>query len=277
MKKASIIAVIIVLGAVFVYGQDFGFGDLPGGMGAGPASNPVMEKGRAKADDAQDKMEGRIPMRFYNALDRKPIAGGTVEIPDTGTFTTDTTGKISFPKIPDGNYTLIFSKEGFITTSVDFRVIVGAVDLNWYSISPGISGKDYRIVLDWAENPKDLDLHFVKTGSKAANSYHISYFNMRQAEDGNAILDRDDTGGYGPETITIGKIDPGAAYTCYVYDYTNRNSPNSARMSKEGAVVRVYSQNKLMHTFRIPANSAGVTWNVFKIEKGVLIPVNTVK
>ena len=275
MKKLIIATALILFAVVMLYSQNFDF-DFPRGPAgpSGAASNPTLEKGRAKADDAGDKASGRIPMRFYNAIDRKPIPGASVEIPNVGTVTTNSEGKITFPKISDGTYTLIFSKEGFITTPIEFKVLLGAVDLNWYSISPGIPNKDYRITLDWGENPKDLDLHFVKTGT--TSDYHISYFNMRKTDDGNAVLDRDDTGGYGPETITIGKIDFNATYTCYVHDYTNRNNANSTAMSKDGAMIRVYSQNKLMHSIRIPAGATGTTWNVFKIEKGGLVPVNTV-
>jgi len=272
MKTKIAAVALVVLGSVLAYGQDFGFGGFPGG--SGPGSNPALVKGMARAADAEDKMNGLIPMRFYNALDRQPIAGGSVEIPNVGTLTTNNEGKISFRKIPDGTYTLTFSKEGFISTPIDFRVLMGAVDFNWYSISPEIPNKDYRIVLDWAEKPADLDIHFVKTGGSGA--YHISYFNMRNAEDGNAVLDRDDRQGYGPETVTIEKIDPLAAYACYVQDYTNGNNAASTQMSKEGAIIRVYSQNRLLQAFRIPANATGTKWNVFKIERGSLIPVNTV-
>ena len=273
MKKVIFIIPLVLLAAALIYSQDFDFDGFPGGMG-GAVSNPTLEKGRNKADDAQDKASGLIPMRFFSALDRRPIADGSVEIPDVGTLTTNNSGKIAFPKIPDGNYTLIFSKEGFVTTPIEFRVLLGAVDFNWYSISPGIPDKDYRIVLDWAEKPADLDLHFIKTGGSGA--YHISYFNMHQAEDGNAVLDRDDRGGYGPETITIGKIDTKATYTCYVHDYTNRSNTQSAQMAKEGAIIRLYSQNRLIQSFRIPANTTGTKWNVFRIDKGNLIPVGTV-
>ena len=273
MKKTILMTAIFVFGTLLAYSQDFDFDDIPRPAGFG--NNPALEKGRAKSADAQDKLSGLIPMRFYNALDRKPIAGASIEIPNVGTVTTNNEGKIAFQKIPDGSYTLIFNKEGFITTPIDFRVQLGTVTNNWYSISPGIPNKDYRIVLDWAEKPADLDIHFVKTGG--SGSYHISYFNLRNAEDGNAVLDRDDRLGYGPETITIGNIDLRATYACYVHDYTNKDNTASTQMAKEGAVVRVYSQNKLMHTFRIPANASGVVWNVFNIERnGKLVPVNTV-
>jgi len=273
MKKTILMAALLLCGVFLAYSQGFGLGDIPG-AGGGPGSNQALNKARLRMDDAQDKMNGKIAMRFFNALDGKPIVGAFVEIPNVGTLTTNNEGKITFNKIKDGTYPLIFSKEGFITSTIDFRVLLGAVDLNWYSISPGFSNRDYRIVLDWAEKPADLDIHFVKTGGTGA--YHIAYSDMRNAEDGNAILDRDSRDGNGPETITIGKIDLKATYTCYVQDYTNRNNTASAQMATQGAVIRVYSQNKLMHTIRIPDKAPGVKWNVFKIEKGILTPVNTV-
>jgi len=64
MKKAIILVVfLLAAGLVFGQGMDFGgFGSFPGG-----GSN----KARDKANDAMDKMNGNIPMRFFNALDRK--------------------------------------------------------------------------------------------------------------------------------------------------------------------------------------------------------------
>ena len=266
MKKTAILLMYLFLGMCFLFGQGFG--------GMADLLGPDARKAMDRAEDGMDKLDGRIPMRFFNAIDRSPIAGGRVEIENVGTFTTNSGGKIVFPVIPDGNYTLIFSKEGFITTPIDFRVMVGQVIFNWYSISPGFTNRDYRIVLVWGEIPADLDLHFVKTGG--TGNYHISYFNLRSAEDGTTTLDRDDRNGHGPETITVGRIDPRAVYNCYVHDYTNRNNTNSTQMAREGAVIRVYSQNKLLHTFNIPSNGVGTRWNVFRIENGVIVPVNQV-
>jgi len=270
MKRLFLAAILIVFSAFCGFSQDFDFGGVGGFGGIGGVSvNAEANKAIDKSNDAIDKMSGLIPMRFFNALDRKPIPGGSVEIPNVGTLTTNNSGKIVFQQIPDGTYTLVFSKEGFITTNVDFRVVLGTVDFNWFNISPRLPDKDYRIVLEWAEKPEDLDLHFQKS-----NGYHISFTNMKRAEDGNAVLDRDDRQGYGPETITIGKIDPNATYKCWVHDWSNQRSPQSTAMSKQGAVVRVYSQNSLLQTFRIPSG-AGTVWNVFRIERGSLIVDNT--
>nr|AGS53657.1 hypothetical protein [uncultured bacterium contig00086] len=290
MKRSVIAALLILMISGMVYSQGFDFPGFPGMPGGG--SDAGSNKARDRADDAMDKMQGLIPMRFFSAINRNPIPSATIEIPNVGTFVTNNQGKISFPRIPDGTYTLTFSKDGFITTPIDFRVLLGGVDFNWYSISPVmpapppprpaqttanqiIPDRNYRIVLEWGERPADLDIHFVKSGGSGA--YHISYFNMRTADDGNATLDRDDTNGYGPETITIGRVEQNAVYTCYVQDYTNRNNTSSTQMAQNGgAVIRVYSQNRLVNTFNIPANAPGVVWNVFRIERGEVITVNTV-
>jgi len=110
MKRTAILAVLILLGMAMVYSQDSG--SFPGVTGGN------SNKARERADDAMDKMEGLIPMRFFNALNRNPISGATVQIPNIGSYVTDSKGKIILPKIPDGNYTLTFSKEEYITTLI---------------------------------------------------------------------------------------------------------------------------------------------------------------
>ncbi|MCL2245039.1 MAG: hypothetical protein FWC03_11340 [Treponema sp.] len=276
MKKLFTILALL-LAAAFVYGQGFdfsGFGDFGGmgGMGGAPAGG--SNKARDKADDAMDKLAGNIPMRFFNALNRNPIPNAAIEIPNIGSFRTDQAGKVVLPPMADGAYTLTFTLNGFITTPINFWVNLGGVDFNWYNISPAIPNTDYRFVLEWGERPADLDIHFEKTGGSGA--YHISYYNLKRAEDGNAVLDRDDTSGYGPETITVGRIDLNATYTLYVNDYTNRNNTSSDQMARSGATLRVYSQNRLIKTYNIPANGRGTRWNVFTINRGALNDVNAV-
>jgi hypothetical protein len=217
------------------------------------------------------KMRGLVAMRFANALDGNAIPGGTVDIPGIGNFTTNNKGIITFPRKADGSFSMTFSKQGFITTPIDFEIQLGSVIFNWFSISPEIPNKDFRMVLDWGEQPADLDLHFEKAGG-----YHISYRNTRTASDGNAMLDRDDTSSYGPETITVEKAEANSIYNLYVIDYTNSGNNASSALSRSGAVIRVYSQNRLLQTFSVPVNTPGAKWNVFKIENGNVVPLNTV-
>jgi hypothetical protein len=276
MKNTVLMFALFVSLRLMGYAQDFGglgdfgsgFGDLGGGFGS--LGDAATDEAMIRSDMAMMQMEGLVPMRFANALDGKPIPGATVAIPGIGTFTTNAKGIITFPQRADGTFTMTVSKSGFITTPIEFKIQTGVVIFNWFSISPEIPNKDYRIVLDWGERPSDLDLHFEKRGG-----YHISYHNMRTHSDGNVQLDRDDMSSYGPETITIERTDARSVYTLYVIDYTNQRSRSSSALSQSGAVIRVYSRNRLLHTFQVPAGQ-GIRWEVFRIEGGNIAPINRV-
>jgi hypothetical protein len=212
------------------------------------------------------KMEGLIPLRFVSALDGAAVSGARVSVDGgIGTFITDREGIISFPEQEDGFYTLSFSRDGFISAEIEFEVKLGNVYANSISVSPLMRGDYLRIVLDWGENPADLDLHLEKAGS-----YHVSFWDMRSAADGSALLDRDDRSGYGPETITVMETDIRGLYRLYVIDYSNGGNSASAALSRSGAVVRVYGRNGLLNSFTVPANRAGTRWDVFTIEGGLV-------
>ncbi|MDR0785604.1 MAG: hypothetical protein LBE74_06965 [Treponema sp.] len=263
MKKTSVLLLTALLIGTTTYGQSADWTDSPFG-------GTNVEKAMILSDMALMKLNGLIPMRFANALDGRPIPGATVNIPGIGVFITDDRGIISFPQREDGAFTLVFSKDGFITTSIPFKIQVSTVINNWFSVSPGLEG-DFRFVLDWGERPADLDIHFEKEGG-----YHISYRNMRSLTDGSAKLDRDDTSGYGPETITVERAEAGGRYRLYVIDYTNRNVPNSAALSRSGATIRVYRNNQLLDTFVSPTENLGNRWNVCEIVQNRVVPVGTI-
>jgi len=212
------------------------------------------------------KMDGLIPLRFANALDAKPIEGATVKVDGIGAFITNMEGIISFPEQEDGFYTLEFTKQGYITSRIEFEVVNNNVYNGRFSISPVMRGDYLRIVLDWGRTPADIDLHLVKEGG-----YHISYRDMRNAADNSVTLDRDSRNGFGPETITIMETDLRSVYQVYVHDYTNRSRSSSSELSRSGAAVRVYDRNGLIRSFYIPANRPGVRWDVFRIVNGEII------
>jgi len=101
-----------------------------------------------------------------------------------------------------------------------------------------------------------------------ANSYHISYRNTRVLADGTGMLDRDDMDGFGPETITVERIDANGSYTFFVHNYSAHEKPGSPSLSVSKATVRVYSGNRLLKTFQIPEGFTEKTWNVFRVVNG---------
>ncbi|ACF14635.1 hypothetical protein Ctha_2184 [Chloroherpeton thalassium ATCC 35110] len=230
-------------------------------------------KDRKLKDDAMDAFteldEEALTLRFFDAVTGKSIADARVEIQDIGDFVTDFEGRATFP-IPeeDGYHEVQFSRSGYVETKFRIEITAGTLFFNRFSISPAMPIGYLRVVLDWDAEPGDLDAHFIKRGA-----YHISFRNMRVADDGIARLDRDDRNGYGPETITAKTIDEYGDYVFAVHDYTNRNESRSNALSQSKACVKVFSRDRLMGIFYVPQNEQGNYWEVFKIVNGQIIPL----
>ncbi|MFO7895819.1 MAG: hypothetical protein R6U84_02690, partial [Candidatus Cloacimonadales bacterium] len=132
----------------------------------------------------------------------------------------------------------------------------------------------FRIVLTWGSRPRDLDAH-LSGPQPEGGRFHIWYHN-RVLVGGRDFLDRDDMDRYGPETITIYKPAVGD-YRYSVFDYSNRNSKRSKKLSRSGARVEVYGQDRLLASFDIPENQTGNSWRVFEINQNhEIIPVQQV-
>jgi len=224
------------------------------------------------ADDAFRELEEQeLTLRFFNALDGEPIPGGEVEIGNVGSFTIDREGRAFFPIPTDSIYKVTFSKAGFITSSFDIEIMAGSLFFNRFSVSPQLPLGSIRVVLDWGEEPKDLDAHLLKQ-----DGYHISYRNMKSSQDGVARLDRDDTSSFGPETITANQVDANVTYHYFVHDYSNRSNASSQTLSKSKATVKVYGESRLLNVFKVPQYESGIYWHVFSIRNGEQVPVGDV-
>ena len=91
-------------------------------------------------------------------------------------------------------------------------------------------------------------------------------------------LDRDDTSSYGPETVTVYRLNESGIYSYYVYDYTNGGDDFSDEMgTKSKAKVKVYDEGALVTTFSVPYGEEGDCWHVFDYNAATkeVIPVNT--
>ena len=219
------------------------------------------------SDDAVAELDGLITLYFLDAKTGQAIQGATVTL-DRQSAKTSAGGCVRLPKptrmgdLMDTKLTAHFKAKGYITFDAQLHFMSGTLFFNRFSVSKQLTPGRLRVVLDWADAPRDLDAHLVREGM-----YHISYRKMRSYQD-RAGLDRDDRDGYGPETITIEKLDPTATYRFYVQDYTRSGSMGE----KSKAHVRVYTERGLEQTFTIPRSLRGDRWAVFELRKGQLIP-----
>ncbi len=207
-----------------------------------------------------------LTLRFFNALDGKPIPGAHIVIQSIGEYSSDAEGRVIFPIPEDGQYNIEFVKTGFISSVFKIEVLAGTIFFNRFSVSPVMPLGSIRIALDWGQKPHDLDAHLIKEGD-----YHISYRNKKVSEDGTARLDRDDMDGFGPETITVNDVDSEAVYYYFIHDYSDKSNQNRRELSKSKACVKIFGNGCLMEVLQIPQGKTGIYWNVFKIVNGEVV------
>ena len=130
---------------------------------------------------------------------------------------------------------------GFVTGRVT-AVAVGGMTIGNQdiSLSASTASSELRIVLTWGNQPAELDAHLVGPLS-GSGTFHVFYSDKGSVTAAPyAQLDLDDTSGYGPETITIRRLNPGK-YQYAVHGFTERNSGTSAVLaSSSRAQVSVY-------------------------------------
>ena len=201
----------------------------------------------------------------------EPVPEADVNIDEKWQMKSDSQGKVPIPaEVEDGVHTLQVSKDGqYIPTAGEFTLAAGeVVSAPQISLPKEVDYKRIKIVLDWGEEPSDLDAHLY------GHNTHV-YFNNQKAR--NMELDRDDTSSYGPETHTIKEPAPTDVYKYYVHNYTDSDIPTSTRLSNSEAQVKVYIDNELKKTFTITPNQEGTIWHVFDIVNGKeIIPQNKI-
>lgn len=216
-----------------------------------------------------------------SALTGRGIEGVTLEVRNgwnndkngdiLTTVTTDSSGNYNVT-LPLGNYTLNASKDGYISTMINIIVQSGTTSSQNGTMTPTILGDNFRIVLTWGANPRDLDSHIAGTLSDGS-PFHV-YFGHKSQYDGDVEvcnLDVDDTSSYGPETITLDTTvdDP---YYYYIYRFAG-----SGTVASSEAQVKIYQGEALVATFNVPTDQGrGDYWNVFAIVNGELVIRNTI-
>jgi len=202
-----------------------------------------------KAEISSDELDGKVTFFLKDDTSCQKISDAQVEF--AGKIKqSNSDGKVSFPislieKINNRKVPLKIRKKGYINYKTYLDVMIGTVWKNRFLLSKDMSPKSVKFVLEWSENPKDLDLHF-KT-----DSYHI-YYGNRNSSQGEANLDVDDVSSFGPETILVKNIKYNKKYELYINVY----SPHNARINKRNrATLTVYKDNRLDKIINIKDNN----------------------
>lgn len=213
----------------------------------------------------------RITGSIVNATNTAPINAAQVRFyQDDFLILEESVGAHFDLPLSEGRYQMVVTAEGYVEWSREVRVSAAEPLIVQVSLSPTLNLADEvaRVVLSWGEVPRDLDSHLL-----SASGFHLYYSNPNI---GSALLDVDDTNGYGPETVTIRSWDDGL-YRYYVKDYTNNSNPLSTALANSNAVVQLYLGEDAVKVFEVP-QGAGVIWHVFDLDPatGELTAVNQI-
>ena len=182
--------------------------------------------------------------------------------------TTDSTGTFTIDGIATGTYTVTIRADGYLdVTLTDVTVGDGVNTLPQTTATVAPPAGSFRIVLSWDEQPRDLDSHLTGPNGEGGR-FHV-YFSDRSFGDV-ADLDRDDTNGEGPETVTVAPTTDGT-YRYSVFNYSNQTATGSQGIAgtesdlDSPAFVQVYDDQRLLREYRAPAATPGDTWRVFEM------------
>jgi len=186
------------------------------------------------------RMDGIIAFSFRDAVSCQPISGAHLQLLGLS-FYTDEKGYVRIPanKLKTNVFdasTMKVTKDGYCSFSYDVRV--NFLIQQTFLLSKVLPIGKARFILQWNKEPRDLDLHLL------GRDFHISYRDMKKAAQ-KANLDRDDTDGYGPETITLDKILDHEPYDVYVHNYSGEKSITNA-------IISVYKDNQLDKILSLP-------------------------
>jgi hypothetical protein len=167
----------------------------------------------------------------------------------------------SFFLLEAGTYSVTASSHGFDDSTKTVTIGEQNTTLN-FALSPIIvrSG-EYRIILEWGENPRDLDSHLYTPVLSDGIQYHIYYGNKGSLSTlPYCHLDVDEVWSYGPETVTIRQ----GVNDNYVYRVHHFSGTGTLALS--GATVKLFGEGGLINAWQVPnIESTHTWWKVFEI------------
>ncbi len=154
----------------------------------------------------------------------KPVNGAHVKIfSEDGSellyeTTTGATGKFKVDLV-GGKYAVKITANNYDDYD-DFMDVKSGADTNFkFALSPALGSEFGRIILQWSENPADLDSYLLVPPESGSGSRIKVYYSAPKPSGADASLDKDQRTAPGIETITMTKSHKGT-YTYYVQNFS---------------------------------------------------------
>jgi len=230
-------------------------------------SSPLERSAHEAFIRREDPSKGLIAGKVLDSLTGQGLSNVDVYLDAINESTLSDIEGIYKLQAPVGKtITLNFEKSGYTLEPQTIEVLAdrpSVIPENRTVANLNMETGEFRMVLTWGEKPYDLDSHLLTPSGE-----HI-YFGSKNPINAGAYLDTDDIDSFGPETITIETQKSGT------YIYLVHNYSEYPRMVGTEACVKVYSQEGLIQTIKIPSEGTGDYWVVGILDDEGLKLVNT--
>lgn len=202
----------------------------------------------------------------------QPLPNASVTL-GTRTATTNAQGVASFSGLAQGFFTVAATAANYASASQTVLLSCSATNQVAVALSPasgglgGLAAGQFRTILTWVENPRDLDAHMTGPSAGDAARWHV-YHGAKTGGD-MCALEVDDTSSYGPETVTCPPTaSTGTTATTLrpgVYRYSVHHYAGAGSLGTSNANVRLELSNGQSYTFTPPAGPYTGTNNVWTV------------
>lgn len=169
--------------------------------------------------------------------------------------------------LPPGRHRFSAQAEGFCPTTHEFEVAEGKVIKVPFPLSPDLKTDEIaRFVLNWPNEPRDLDSHFRRLGTSGfPNPAHVFFSHKEGVTDSGEVFARLDVDQLYPgryETVTVRSAAVGDfEYFVHLYD-------GLGTIGGSGATVQVYTRGCEVKTYAVPPDCAQRIWAVTRLHNG---------
>ncbi|MCG8455100.1 MAG: hypothetical protein MI919_02385 [Holophagales bacterium] len=208
-----------------------------------------------------ESLSGRLRITVLDAKSGEPVASSRLVPP--GEPSADGPGRVLL--LPEGTHTLKARATGYCDGELEVRLAAGQDLEVKLPLSPELTEDEAaRAVLDWAENPRDLDAHVLLENTPTAVRKPHVYFSHKKGTTVSgevfAELDVDYVHSEGFETTTLSSRVKGT-YRYFVHLFAGEGTLGTSE-----ATVRISTRGCKQKTYRVPTDCEGRFWNVVDIK-----------
>lgn len=235
--------------------------------------------------DAAD--EARVTGQIRDAVSGQPVSGLSLllqhgwnadeEEPAADRARTDANGQFRLTAGAPGMYTVYVEAErgdpGWLSSRFPALLTADGGSVQGL-VSQGLNEGQTRAALVWPEGPRDLDLHLSAPQSDGTGAYDIYEDDPAWPAEGNpdnveAILERADDNGDGPETILIRKKPGAGDILISVHDPDHADDPESVELGGSQALVQVWFEGKESRFYQVDPLEPANWWRPVEISSGL--------